>query len=468
MTELTYELGPEGTRLDSHLASRMDEGTRAGIWSAVESILGEGPIAVPNRAIRTGLALGYVQSGKTTSITALTAAASDAGYRIIIALLGSTNLLLGQNQQRLEAALGIGQREDYVWVVEPNPSGTGAAKRIGNWLGRGRTVVIPVLKHAGRIRSVAGVLERLDLGGSRALIIDDEADQASLNTQGANAESRTYESIREMREKLPQHLYVQYTATPYAPLLLEADDLLLPEFVEFLHPGPGYVGGREFFVDFASQVVRDVPALEEQATKQLPLTLPASLVAALGSFIAGAALLLESDPLGAPVSMLVHSGFEHHAELPQVELEGAVATVLVGEVAGVASPARRDTDHAGIDLDLRPGRATFPLRPDYEHALVVFAGTCIVDGAVLEPGHLAYLGVGRDEITLTTKAPTRALLVGGVPFDEQVLMWWNFVARTRDEIVDAHRDWTAGADRFGHVDSELARFDVDPPPWRRQ
>lgn len=162
------------------------------------------------------------------------------------------------------------------------------------------------------------------------------------------------------------------------------------------------------------------------------------------------------------------AGFEHHAELPQVELEEAVATVLVGEVAGVASPARRDTDHAGIDLDLRPGRATLPLRPDYEHALVTFAGACVVDGAVVEPGHLAYLGVGRDEITLTTEAPTRALLVGGVPFDEQVLMWWNFVARTRDEIVDAHRDWTVGADRFGHVDSELARIDVDPPPWRRQ
>lgn len=160
-------------------------------------------------------------------------------------------------------------------------------------------------------------------------------------------------------------------------------------------------------------------------------------------------------------------GFEHHAELPQVELGGAVATVLVGEVAGVVSPARRDTDHAGVDLDLRPGRATLPLRPDYEHALVVFAGACIVDGAVLAPGHLAYLGAGRDEITLAAEAPTRALLVGGIPFDEQVLMWWNFVARTRDEIIDAHRDWTAGSDRFGNVDSELTRIDVDPPLWRR-
>jgi quercetin 2,3-dioxygenase len=158
--------------------------------------------------------------------------------------------------------------------------------------------------------------------------------------------------------------------------------------------------------------------------------------------------------------------FEHHPELPQADVEGAVATVLVGEFAGVASPARRDTDHAGVDLDIRPGRTTMPLRPDYEHAVVVFAGAALVDGAVVEPGHLAYLGTGRDEVPLTATEPTRALLVGGLPLDEPVLMWWNFVARSRDEIIAAHNDWTVGAERFGRVDSRLPRIDVAPPPWR--
>ena len=158
-------------------------------------------------------------------------------------------------------------------------------------------------------------------------------------------------------------------------------------------------------------------------------------------------------------------GFEHHADLPQVDLGRAVATVLVGQLAGVSSRARRDTDHAGIDIDLRPGRTTIPLRADYEHALVVLAGAVVVDGAVVEPGRLAYLGLGRDEIALTAADPTRVLLVGGVPFDEPVLMWWNFVARTANEIVTAHRDWTAGGERFGRVDSCLPRIDVAPPPW---
>jgi redox-sensitive bicupin YhaK (pirin superfamily) len=160
--------------------------------------------------------------------------------------------------------------------------------------------------------------------------------------------------------------------------------------------------------------------------------------------------------------------FEHHADLPKVELGRAVVTVLVGEVAGAVSAARRDTDHAGFDLDIRSGTTTLPARADYEHALVVLAGAVLVDGAEVEPGHLGYLGIGRDQITLTAEAPARALLVGGVPFDEPVVMWWNFVARTRDEIIAAHGDWMAAATRFGRVESRLPRIEVGPPPWTRQ
>ena len=160
--------------------------------------------------------------------------------------------------------------------------------------------------------------------------------------------------------------------------------------------------------------------------------------------------------------------FEHHDELPQVDLGDGIVTVLIGELAGVASPARRDTEHVGIDVDLRAGRAAIPLRPDYEHALVVLTGAVIVDGTLVEPGHLAYLGVGRDDLDLTAEHPTRALLVGGVPFEKSVLMWWNFVARTRDEVTEAHRDWTTAAARFGHVDSRLPRYEIGPPPWRPQ
>lgn len=159
--------------------------------------------------------------------------------------------------------------------------------------------------------------------------------------------------------------------------------------------------------------------------------------------------------------------FEHHDDLPQVDLDGAVATVLVGDLDGVTSPARRDTEHVGVDLDARAGATTVPLRADFEHALVVFTGAVNIDGQVVTPGHLAYLGLGRDQLTLSTVDTSRVMLFGGVPFEEPVLMWWNYVARDRQEILQAHTDWTAATERFGRVDSALPRIEIGPPPWTR-
>nr|WP_286189336.1 Z1 domain-containing protein [Sanguibacter hominis] len=298
--------GKEALLIDEMLAARMDDQSRARVWKSVINILDRGPQRT-GLGGQTGLALGYVQSGKTTSITALIAAAADQGYQVIVAVLGGTNLLLDQNRQRLEAALRIQTRKDYRWISEPNPSGIPTAKRIGDRVENGRAVLIPVLKHAGRLNALAAVLDAVPaIEQVPVLIIDDEADQASLNTS-TEAESKTYEAIRVLRSRVPKHLYVQYTATPYAPLMLDSSDLLSPDFVEFLEPGTGYTGGREFFVDFADQVIRDVPLLDEQTPRDLPLELPASLLSALGSFVAGAAILLARQPDAAPVSMLIHS-----------------------------------------------------------------------------------------------------------------------------------------------------------------
>lgn len=157
--------------------------------------------------------------------------------------------------------------------------------------------------------------------------------------------------------------------------------------------------------------------------------------------------------------------FEHHGALPRRELDVGEATVLVGELDGATSPARCDTEHLGVDLLVRAGTTTVPLRGDFEHALVIVDGALRLDEKIVEPGHLAYLGTGRSEITLVTRGPARLLLFGGLPFDEAVLMWWNFVARTRGEIVEAYRDWMTNDNRFGRVDSTLPRIEVGPPPW---
>ena len=157
--------------------------------------------------------------------------------------------------------------------------------------------------------------------------------------------------------------------------------------------------------------------------------------------------------------------FEHHAELPRREVDGAAATVLLGTYAGIGSPARRDTDHVGVDLALPVGRTTIPLDASFEHALIVSAGALRVGGSGLTPGRLGYLGVGRDEVPIDTTEASRVVVVGGTPLAEPLLMWWNYVARSRDEITAAHRDWTSGHERFGHVASPLPRIMTGGPPW---
>jgi len=152
------------------------------------------------------------------------------------------------------------------------------------------------------------------------------------------------------------------------------------------------------------------------------------------------------------------AAFEHHAELPQVVLGDALATVLAGEVAGERSPARTDTPLVGADLALAGGPATVPLDPGFEHTLVVLDGAVVVGDDVVGPGVLAYLGEGREAVVLAADGPARAVLLGGEPFPEPILMSWNFVARQRGEVDRAAAEWNAGDSRFGTVASELARI----------
>ena len=156
--------------------------------------------------------------------------------------------------------------------------------------------------------------------------------------------------------------------------------------------------------------------------------------------------------------------FEHHPELPRVQLGRSEATILVGTFHGTTSPARADTPLVGVDAVLRAGATDWPLEPDFEHALLVLEGGLDVDGQAVEAGQLAYLGQGRRSLTLRTTRPARLLLLGGEPFGEPILMWWNFVARSRAEVEVATREWNAQEPRFGVVASPLARIPAPPVP----
>jgi quercetin 2,3-dioxygenase len=156
--------------------------------------------------------------------------------------------------------------------------------------------------------------------------------------------------------------------------------------------------------------------------------------------------------------------FAHHAELPVVDLGGARATVLVGELAGARSPARVDSPLVGVDI-AGGGRLDLPLDVSFEHALAVLRGGVRVVDSVATPNQLMYLDAGRDGVQLDLTDDSRVLLLGGQPFAEEILMWWNFVARDRAELEQAYSQWSASAERFGPVASTLDRIEAPRPFW---
>jgi redox-sensitive bicupin YhaK (pirin superfamily) len=158
------------------------------------------------------------------------------------------------------------------------------------------------------------------------------------------------------------------------------------------------------------------------------------------------------------------AAFEHHPELPRLEVGRSDVTILVGSFAGVRSPARADTPLVGADAVLRTGATDWPLETGFEHALLVLEGAVDGEGHPVDTGQLAYLGQGREALTLRTTGLARLLLLGGEPFPEPIVMWWNFVARTRAEVEEATRAWNARQPRFGVVASPLARIPAPPVP----
>lgn len=182
--------------------------------------------------------------------------------------------------------------------------------------------------------------------------------------------------------------------------------------------------------------------------------------------------VLHRDSLGSAqvikpgqLSLMTSGGAVSHADLPQDELDGAVATVLVGDLGALTSPARHDTPLVGVDLNLH-GSTTVPLHPKWEYAVVVLEGAVGIGDQPLPPGQLGYLGQGRQELRLDVAEPTRAVLLGGEPFPEPIIMWWNFVARDRAEIDAAYASWAQQDDRFGRVRSTLPLIPAKAPFWQ--
>ncbi|MFH8667820.1 pirin family protein [Streptomyces anulatus] len=143
--------------------------------------------------------------------------------------------------------------------------------------------------------------------------------------------------------------------------------------------------------------------------------------------------------------------FQHHTDLPVVTAPGVTATVILGELDGAASPGTSYTPIVGADVTLAGGaEARLPLDPDFEYAVLSMSGEAEVDGVRVLPGSMLYLGCGRAELPLRGVSDAGLMLLGGEPFEEELVMFWNWIGRSHEEIVQAREDWMNGT-RFGEV-----------------
>lgn len=157
--------------------------------------------------------------------------------------------------------------------------------------------------------------------------------------------------------------------------------------------------------------------------------------------------------------------FEHHAKLPVEGFGAARATIFYGSLGKSASPARRFSPALGAEVAFpAAARTTLPVDPGFEHAVLLLRGRVRADGVDLPRETLAYVAPGSEALVLEGDAGSLALVLGGAPFGEEILMWWNFVARTPDEMAKARADWEAGRG-FGEVPG-YAGARLPAPPLR--
>lgn len=288
-----------------------------------------------------GLVVGYVQSGKTANFTAVAARAADVGYRLIIVLSGIHDSLRNQTQQRLDAELvRVGAR----WTTLTTETEDFQVPVVANGFEGAGTVLVVAKKIPPILRRLNEWIQALEgqMAEIPVLVIDDEADQASINTRGNRRDpsiddetardssdpSVTNELIRDMLQRVPRATYIAYTATPFANILIDPHaidvkvgiDLFPKDFVVQLPRPDGYTGTEELFG--VSSIDRDVmrPVQDEDVRALKPkrrrkrsilvveddAALPQTLCDAVLAFAVATAIRMHRGQTGRPNTMLVH------------------------------------------------------------------------------------------------------------------------------------------------------------------
>jgi Z1 domain len=257
----------------------------------------------------TGLLYGRIQSGKTVAMIALVAAAIDNGFRVIVVLTSDNLKLVSQTTDRFAAL-------DGPIAVDALSSGWEADhKHIGKKLGQAGVVFV-CSKNKTRLDNLIQFLDTIGAPNYPALVLDDEADQATLDANLARSSrakekgqdpvdpTAIYDRVaRQLSPTLRHHVFLQVTATPYALLLQSVGTKLRPSFVRLLEPGTGYTGGEAFFeaehVDGPKPPLVFVPENEADELEDAESDAPDGLRKAMAFFLVAAAAQAIVDPARA-------------------------------------------------------------------------------------------------------------------------------------------------------------------------
>ena len=140
--------------------------------------------------------------------------------------------------------------------------------------------------------------------------------------------------------------------------------------------------------------------------------------------------------------------FEHHDNLPTFSDDGIDITLFMGELLEFRSPAATYFPLVGAELNPTEDEASLELKPDWEHGFHVANGSAVINGVKVEKDELLYLPSGASRVTIENAKNSTIILIGGEPFPERFVMWWNFIGRSHDEIVEMRESWEKQNSRF--------------------
>lgn len=251
---------------------------------------------------KTGLVIGKVQSGKTSNFISITALAFDNNYDIVIVLGGTKKPLVKQNRDRIKEYFAT--TKDVLVLDTTDFKDQLTAQKMHQFCKMNKKVVIVALKHPSQINYIAdSIFCDFVLREKPTLIIDDEGDEASLNTLVKKGKkSPTYEAIENLKDRLERHCFLSITATPQANLLIDTLDVLSPDFGVLVDPGKGYCGLDVYHSD--NTFTRRIP---DNETSLLDDGIPKSFIDAISMFFVACAIFKNRGMKpGDKLSMLIH------------------------------------------------------------------------------------------------------------------------------------------------------------------